>query len=172
MSINNSGGVVATDQKMEYTPITVSPATIDAEQLKTVQNKIYNYLGVSENIVNNTYNEDEWGAFYEGALEPLAVQFSLEFTRKIFTDREQAFGNSIVFDSGRLIYSSNRTKLDLIKELMPYGVISVNQALEILNLPPVEDGDKRLQTLNVVDATKANQYQLNENEEGDEANNE
>lgn len=55
---------------------------------------------------------------------------------------------------------------------MPYGVISVNQALEILNLPPVEDGDKRLQTLNVVDATKANQYQLNENEEGDEANNE
>lgn len=173
LSINNSGGVVATDQKMEYTPITVSPATIDAEQLKTVQSKIYNYLGVSEKIVNSTYNEDEWGAFYESVLEPLSVLFSLEFTRKIFTDREQAFGNSIVFDSGRLIYSSNKTKLDLIAELMPYGVISVNQALEILNLPPVKDGEKRLQTLNVVDATKANKYQLNENEEGDDkANNE
>ena len=92
----------------------------------------------------------EWGAFYEGALEPLAVQFSLEFTRKIFTDREQAFGNSIVFDSGRLIYSSNKTKLDLIKELMPYGVISVNQALEILNLPPVEDGNLKAEAIDIV----------------------
>jgi len=43
---------------------------------------------------------------------------------------------------------------------MPYGLLTVNQALEILNLPAVEDGDKRLQTLNMVSADKADQYQL------------
>ena len=61
----------------------------------------------------------------------------------------------------------------MIKELVPYGLLTVNEAREILNLAPVEDGEKRLQTLNVVDASKANKYQLNENEEGDgKANNE
>ena len=160
LSIANDGGVVAVDQKMEYEPLTVSPATIDEKQLAAVQAKIYNYLGVTEKIVNSSYTEDEWAAFYESVLEPIAVQMSLEFTRKVFNDREQSFGNAIMFESGRLQFSSNATKVNLIKELVPYGLLTINQALEILNLPGVEDGDKRLQTLNVVDANKANQYQL------------
>lgn len=169
LSMNNSGGVVVTDPKTEYTPITNSVVSIDAEQLKTVQTKIYNYLGVTEAIVNSSYTEDQYGAFYESVIEPLALQLSLEFTRKIFNERERAYGNQIVFESGRVIYSNNNTRLQMIKELTPYGILSVNEAREILNLAPVEDGDKRLQTLNVVDASKANAYQLEENKTGAEA---
>lgn len=167
LQIANSGGIVAVDQKMEYVPLTVTPAVIDDKQLAAVKTKIYDYLGISEAIVNSSYTEDQWAAFYESTLEPLAVQLSLEFTRKLFNDREQAFGNSIIFESGRLQFSSNATKVNLIKELIPYGLLTINQALEILNLPSIEGGDKRLQTLNVVDAAKANQYQLQEaNHEG------
>jgi hypothetical protein len=158
--MSNSGGIIALDQKMSYEPITTSPPTVDDKQLLAAKTKIYDYLGVSEKIVNSSYSEDDWAAFYESTIEPLAVQLSLEFTRKIFSDREQAFGNSIIFESGRLQFSSNNTKVNLIKELVPFGVLTINQALEILNLPSVEDGDKRLQTLNVVDASGANQYQL------------
>ncbi len=167
LSIANDGGVVATDQKMEYDPIEIKPVVIDDKQIQAIKTKIYDYLGVSEAIVNSSYNEEQWAAFYESTLEPIAVQMSLEFTRKIFNEREQAFGNSIIFESGRLQFSSTKTKVNLIAQLIPYGLLTINQALEILNLPGVEDGDKRLQTLNVVDALKANQYQLgvNANEE-------
>lgn len=160
LSIANEGGVVATDQKTEYTPINVNSANVDKNQMNEVRNMIYNYLGISESIVNSSYTEDEWAAFYESVIEVIATQMSLEFTRKIFTDREQAFGNSILFESGRLQFSSNLTKLRLINTLVPYGLLTVNQALEILNLPSVPDGDKRYQTLNLVDAKEANQYQL------------
>ncbi len=160
LSIANEGGVVATDQKTEYVPINTNPVTIDDKQIDAIKAKIYDYLGVSESIVNSSYTEDIWAAFYESTIEPIAVQLSLEFTRKIFTDREQAFGNSILFESGRLQFSSNKTKIELIAQLMPYGLLTVNQALEILNLPAVEDGDKRLQTLNVIDAASAKNYQL------------
>lgn len=160
LDISNDGGVVVLDQKTEYEPINNTPATIDSAQLEAVKAKIYNYLGIVEKIVNSSYSEDDWAAFYESVIEPFAVQLSLEFTRKIFNDREMSFGNSIMFESGRLQFSSNATKVNLIKELMPYGLLTINQALEILNLPGVEDGDKRLQTLNVVNADKANQYQL------------
>jgi len=167
LSIANDGGVVATDQKMEYDPIEIKPVVIDDKQIQAIKTKIYDYLGVSEAIVNSSYNEEQWAAFYESTLEPIAVQMSLEFTRKIFNEREQAFGNTIIFESGRLQFSSTKTKVNLIAQLIPYGLLTINQALEILNLPGVEDGDKRLQTLNVVDALKANQYQLgvNANEE-------
>ena len=162
LSIANDGGIVATDQKMEYVPIDLKPAMIDDKQIQAIKTKIYDYLGISENIVNSSYTEDQWAAFYESTLEPIAVQMSLEFTRKLFNEREQAFGNSIMFESGRLQFSSNTTKIRLVANLVPYGLLTINQALEILNLPGVEDGDKRLQTLNVVDAMKANEYQLKE----------
>jgi len=164
LTISNSGGIAALDSKAEYIPLEVKPAAIDEKQLEAVKKKIYEYLGISEKIVNSTYTEDEWAAFYESVIEPLAVQFSLEFTDKIFTQREQAFGNSIIFEANRLQFASNATKTNIIKELMPLGLFTINQALDILNLPPVEDGDRRLQTLNVVNAEKADQYQLNQGE--------
>lgn len=162
LSINNDGGVVAIDQKAEYIPIDLKTVNIDEKQIQSIKTKIYDYLGISEKIVNSSYSEDEWAAFYESTLEPIALQLSLEFTRKLFNVREQSFGNSIIFESGRLQFSSNATKVNLIAQLMPYGLLTINQALEILNMPGIEEGDKRLQTLNVVDASQANKYQIEE----------
>jgi len=160
LNVSNNGGVLALAAQFDYTPIEHSPHPIDEKQLETVKTKIYDYLGVSESIVSSSYTEDQWAAFYESTIEPIALQLSLEFTRKVFNDRERAFGNAIQFESGRFQFSSSATKIRLIKELMGYGLLTINQALEILNLPSVEDGDKRLTTLNVVNAELADKYQL------------
>ena len=160
LSLGNEGGVVATDQKMDYKPIEQRPVILDADQAKEVKSKIYNYLGLTERIVNSSYTEDEYAAFYESTLEPLAVALSQEFTAKVFNDREQAFGNSIVFESGRLQFTSNKTKVQLIAQLAPYGLLTINQALDILNLPSVPDGEKRLQALNMIDQKLASEYQV------------
>lgn len=159
LSLENGTGVIATDQKMSYTPIDNKPVILDAEQAKEVKNKIYNYLGITEPIVNSSYTEDQYSAFYESTIEPIATALSQEFTAKLFNDREQAYGNSILFESGRLQFTNNKTKVQLIKELMPMGLLTINQALEILNLPSVTDGDKRLQALNMIDAAQAAAYQ-------------
>ena len=159
LEIGNDGGVVATDQKMDYQPIESKPVILNADQAKEIKSKIYDYLGITEPIVNSSYTEDQYSAFYESTLEPVATALSQEFTAKLFNEREQAYGNSIIFESGRLQFTSNKTKVELIKELMPMGLLTVNQALEILNLPSVKDGDKRLQALNMIDAAQAAQYQ-------------
>ncbi|WP_211437319.1 phage portal protein [Campylobacter sp. RM16191] len=167
LGVSNNGGVMITDTKSSFIPIESKPINIDDKQLLAIKTKIYDYLGISENIVTSKYNENEWGAFYESVIEPIATQMSLEFTRKIFTQREIRFKNYIMFESGRLQFASNSTKINLISQLIPYGLLSINQALEILNLPAVKDGDKRLQTLNVVDINKANKYQVGEDNERD-----
>lgn len=164
LDVANNGGIAAVDQKAEYVPLEMKPYTIDDKQLQTVKTAVYNYLGVSEAIVNSSYTEDQWSAFYESVIEPIALQLSLELTSKVFTERERAFGNEILFESNRLQFASAATKTNIIKELMPLGLFTVNQALEILNLPAVEDGDKRLQTLNVVNADKVDKYQLGDEE--------
>ena len=161
LSISNNGGIAALDSKMDYVPLEIKGIAIDNEQMSAIKQKIYDYLGVSEKIVNSTYNEDEWSAFYESVVEALGVQISLELTDKIFTQREQAFGNSILMEANRLQFASNATKVNMIKELMPLGLFTVNQALEILNLPSVEDGERRVQTLNVANTKIVDEYQMN-----------
>lgn len=165
LTVTNSGGIAAIDSKADYIPLEIKPTAIDEKQLGAVKQKVYEYLGITESIVNSSYTEEEFNAFYESVIEPLALQFSLELTDKIFTEREQAFGNSIMFEANRLQFSSSTTKTNILKELMPLGLFTINQALDILNLPPVEDGDRRLQTLNVVSADKADQYQLENNKQ-------
>jgi len=162
LEIGNDGGVVATDQKMDYQPIESKPIVLNADQTKAIREKIFSYLGVTEAIVSSSYTEDQFSAFYESTIEPIATALSQEMTAKIFSEREQAFGNEIIFESGRLQFTSNSTKVNLIAQLVPLGLLTVNQALEILNLPGVADGDRRLQALNMIDVDQAIKYQIGE----------
>lgn len=162
LEIGNDGGVVATDQKMDYQPIESKPIVLNADQTKAIRDKVFSYLGVTEAIVSSSYTEDQFSAFYESTIEPIATALSQEMTAKIFSEREQSFGNEIIFESGRLQFTSNSTKVNLIAQLVPLGLLTINQALEILNLPGVSDGDRRLQALNMIDADQANKYQVGE----------
>lgn len=172
LTVQNNGGVAALDAKAEYIPLNNDPKIINAAQMKELRDAVYRYFGVNENIVMGRYNEDEWDAFYESTIEPLAVQMSLEFTSKLFTEREIGFGNEIIFESNRLQYASTRTKTSLISALMPLGVFTVNEIREILNLSPVEGGEKRLVSLNFINAQLQDAYQLGGNtQQAEDGNN-
>ncbi|MGX7091558.1 phage portal protein [Hutsoniella sourekii] len=162
LTMDNQGGVVVTDAQTEYTSIDSKSYPIDAQQLDTMGDRVFNYLGIHKDIVRSNYTEDQWASFYESIIEPLATQLSQEFTTKIFSEREQKFGNRIHFETGSVQFASNDTKVKNIKELLPLGIYTPNEARAILNLPPIADetGDKRLMTLNLVDLETANQYQL------------
>ena len=173
MTMQNSGGIAALDSKADYQELKNDPKIINAAQMKELRDTIYRYFGVNENIVTGKYNEDEWNAFYESTIEALAVQMSLEFTSKLFTERERGFGNEIIFEANRLQYASVKTKIAMVEQMVPMGLLTINEAREIFNLAPVEDGDKRLVSLNYVQADKQNLYQLGEDDnsiEGDDDN--
>ena len=126
--------------------------------------RIYSYFGVSEGIIQSKFSEDEWNAYYENTIEPFAIQLSEEFTEKLFTQHEREFGNEIIFEANRLQYASTNTKIAVGRFLTDIGGATLDQILEIFNMAPLggEEGKRRVQTLNMVNAAKADQYQLGE----------
>ena len=64
---------------------------------------------------------------------------SLEFTNKLFTPTEKDFGNEIIFESNRLQYASNKTKIELIRYAS--NILTINEQREVFNLAPIENGD-------------------------------
>ena len=121
-----------------------SPYTIAADEMKLIEHNVYQYFMVNEDVLENKAFGDSWSAFYEGAIEPFAIQFSEVMTKMLFTLREQSQGNAVMLTANRLQYMTNKDKLEVSSQLVDRGVISINDAREIWNLPPVEGGDVRV----------------------------
>ena len=166
----NDSSIIPMDSKAEYVPLTSDPKLVDEPTLKFVQSKILDYFGVSEAVFTNSYDENEFNAFYESTIEPIAIQLSEAFTLGLLTDSQVQRGEEIIFFSERLQYASWNTKVGAIEKLMGLGIMTLNESRGLLGLEPVENGDKRLQSLNYVDADKANKYQVGDDQPKQEEN--
>ena len=127
----------------EIKQVVTRPYVIDSGQLELIRTNVYGYFGVNEAVLQNKAIGDEWSAFYEGAIEPFAVQLSEVLTRMLFTPLEQSNGAQLYATANRLQYMSNNDKLNVSAQLVDRGIFSINEAREIFNLPPVEGGDVR-----------------------------
>lgn len=144
LSAQNNGGVLLFDQKYEEVKqIDSKPFVVNPVQMNQIKENVFNYFGTNESILQNKFNSDEWSAYYEGKIEPFAIEMSLVHTNMTFSEREVAFGNQIMFTANRLQYMSNSEKLNTVTQLFDRGFLTHNQGLEIFNMSPVEGGDKR-----------------------------
>lgn len=160
LSADNNSGVLMFDNKYaDVKQIESKPFIVDDKQMALIKNNVFNYFGVNEKIIQNNFTEDEWNAFYEGKIEPFAIQLSLVMSNMTFTERELSFGNQIIFSANRLQYASNGTKLDVVTQLFDRGFLTHNQGLEIFNMLPIDDGDKHFIRLEYAEVSKLNQAQ-------------
>lgn len=120
------------------------PYVVKADEMKLIKDNVYQYFMVNEDVLTNKAYGDAWSAFYEGAIEPFAIQFSEVLTRMLFTFREQSAGNEVMLTSNRLQYMTNSDKLNVSSQLLDRGVMSINDVREIWNLTPVDGGDSRI----------------------------
>lgn len=167
MDGENTNGIGGLDATTTFDPVEIKPTVASSDQIKNIDDKILSYFGLNEKILQSKYSEDDWNAFYESVLEPIGIQMSLEFTDKIFTPTEKAFGNEILFESNRLQYASNKTKIELLR----YGsnIFLIDELREVFNVSPLPNGegqkvliDQNHQQTNEVDDSN------NENEEDEE----
>lgn len=169
MSAENEGGIAGLDNELDFHEINQQPRQIPVAQVAFFRDNIYRYYGVNEKVLTGSYTEAEWNSFYESVIEPIAIQLSLEFTFKLFTERERGFGNKIVFTANRLQYATLQTRATIGKDLFDRGVITINEYRELMYMQQIEDGDVRMVSLNFVKADDQSLYQTGKDDgEGDD----
>lgn len=140
---NNPTGVMLFDSKYkEVKQVTSNPVMIDDKQMQQIKENVYAHFGVNDKILQNSFNSEEWAAFYEGKIEPFAIQASLVHSNLAFTERELANDNFIMLTANRLQYLSPAEKLSTVTQLFDRGFITHNQGREIYNMAPIDGGDK------------------------------
>lgn len=140
-----SGGLILfPNTYADIKQIDSKPFVVDAEQMKVIQTNVYNYFGVNEKILQNSAYGDEWSAFYEGAVEPFAIQLSEVLTRMLYTMDEIGRGTRVECSANRLQYMSNKDKLEVSAQMADRGIMTINEIRQIWNLPLLDDGDVRV----------------------------
>lgn len=162
LSLENEGGIASLDSTQEFTPITMSPVMASYEQMKEIREDIYRYFGVNDDIVTCNLTGDKLETFYEMRIEPFLVALSTELTSKVYAGKASAYDNYIVFEANKLQFASLEKKIQMYKEVVLYGGMTINEWRKGCNMPPLEDGDERIMRL---DATTIKENQDNGEED-------
>lgn len=143
LSSENKSGMIIYDNKFsEIKQVESKPFTVNAPQMQQINENVFRYFGTNAAILENKYTEDEWAAYYEGKIEPFAIQLSLVVSNMLFTPREISYGNNVTFTANRLQYASNASKLNISTQLFDRGLINRNGVMDIWNMAHVEGGEK------------------------------
>ena len=146
-------GAAGVDGKADATRIEPKDYVPNALQTEKTTERLRSFFNTNLKIIQSSYTEDEWNSYFEAIIEPMAVQMSGEYTRKLFSRKQRGFGNQIVFEASNLQCASIGTKLQLVS-MVDRGALTPNEWRATMNLTPIEGGDtpiRRLDTAVVED---------------------
>lgn len=143
---SDTWGAAGVDAKADAVRIEPKDYVPNALQTKETINRIYSFFNTNEKIIQSKWTEDEWNAYFEAEVEPLAIQLGETYSVKLFSRKERGCGNKIVFTASNLQCASLNTKL-AFQAMVDRGAMTPNEWRETMNLPPIEGGDKPLRRL-------------------------
>lgn len=141
---SESGGfLLFPSQYKDIKQIDVTPYSADSKQMELIRSNVFDYFGVSEAVLQNKAKPEELEGFFDGCIEPFAIQLSEALTKMLFSERERAQGSYLIANANRLQYMSTSQKVQMAQQLLDRGVMSINEARELFNYGTVENGDVR-----------------------------
>lgn len=145
LSADNAGGIAVYDKLFsDVQQITPTSYTVDAAQMERIEKSAYRFFGSNEDIVMNRADKDTFNSYYEGRIEPFAVQLGFVMTDMTFTPNEIAHGNSIMFSANRLEFASNTTKLNVSVALFDRGIWCGNQVADVFQSAHYDGGERHV----------------------------
>lgn len=163
LEASNAGGIAVYDNTFDAVQqVTPQHYTVDAAQMERIERAVYRHFGSNESVVTNACSEDQWAMYYEGRIEPFAVQLGAVLTRMTFTDREIAFGNRISFSANRLEFASNKTKLEVATALFDRGIWCGDDVAEVFQTAPYDGGEKHVIRGEYIDLDKISEHTVDD----------
>jgi len=153
-------GILPIDMKGEYIPLTIDPKLIDSTTMEFLENKVLRWFGVSLPILNGEYTDEQYQAFYNKTIEPISIGMGQAFSSTIFSQREQDIGHEIKFYQQNLELMDTKNKMAFVTALGDRGILTDNQILALFGMAPFDGGNVRHVSLNYINASLADQYQL------------
>lgn len=128
LTAENTTGLGAIDPNYDFIPVELKKMPLNIDLLNIITKQLYNYYGVSSDIINGSATELQYEQFVDNTVKPICYQLEEELTYKLFTDREISQGHRVQAATMDLEISTLQAKTAFIKEMIWAGVLSRNEA--------------------------------------------
>lgn len=162
---DNAHKIIVLDDSSSYDPIKV-----DTEILKLINESKHNTVQVAKvlgmplhkmKIETHSQSLEQANSDYViNTLNSYISALENELNRKLFADKALRQHNKITFNTDAYKYVDAKTKREIIRSDYELGIISLNDAREEIGKPPIEGGDRFIQSLNYMNAELIDKYQL------------
>lgn len=135
-----TGVLIFPNTYQDIKQVDIKPWTPDKDQMDYINQHVFDYFGVNQDILQNKASGDQWSAFFEGAVEPFSIQFSETMTAALFSEREISLGAEVLATANRIQYMNFNDKLNYVTGMSDRGLIMIDEAREVFNLASLPDG--------------------------------
>ncbi len=138
---------------------------VDIETLRYFEQAVCTHYGMNTDILNGTATPEQHEQFINNTIKPIVKILSEAFSASFFTDLQFRKGHRIQFMDNDLSLMSIDQKIAWLNIVRDIGIVSKNQMLNVFGMPGLPNGGEViLQSLNYVDISIANEYQLGHKE--------
>ena len=113
-------GVIGSDYDIQ--PLNIKATVLNTQLLGDITSAVYNYFGISSEVIHNTASEIQYEQFIDNGIKPWVYQIEEELTYKLFSEPEIARYNRIFGETVDLEISTLTAKTQFFKEMI-YGTV-------------------------------------------------
>lgn len=157
---NNDSAIMGIDLKYDYTPLTNNLSLVDKDLLAFIDEKICRLMDNSVAMLSGDFTPAQHYAHFQKDIEPKINALNQCFTKALFTRNQKTRGHEVNFFYYKTAFMTIDQINELVKNAGDRGALTDNTILELYGLPPYEGGNVRKQSLNYINASIADAYQL------------
>ncbi len=157
-SENTTGfGMIGAEYELHKLDMKTNP--LNEDLLNQVIKAIYNYFGVSPELINNNASELSYEQFVDNTLKPIVFQIEEELSYKCFTETEIYHFNRVLGETIDMEISTLTAKTMFFDKMLYHGILNGNEVRKRIGMGRVDGLDAYRPNLNSVDSKKINDYQ-------------
>lgn len=132
-------GIAYTDATEHITQLNRSVDNNLMKQIEYLTSMLYGQLGITEEIINGTANEQVMLNYYNRTIEPIISAITDEFKRKFISKKAREDGQSIMFFRDPFRLTTVNSIAEIADKFTRNEVMSSNEVRQAIGMKPVDD---------------------------------
>lgn len=167
MYTENWKSILVLEKGMEFEQFKFNPQDlkllennrVTVQQVAMAFNLPPSFLGDMERATYSNYEQQALD-YVQNTMVPIAQMYEQELNYKLLSDRQRARGKYFKFNVNSILRGDSATRANFYEVMIRNGLMTINEARKLEELPPVKDGDKNFVTLNYAAVTGNGQQKL------------
>ena len=160
--LQNKSGLLITDANENFQELKRSFNTVNTADIDFNINQLYRLYGVNKTIIEGTYTNSEYQAYYSKTLEPIINRLQQELEYKLLTKEQLQAGEHIVVTRNFFVGANIKELGMVVDKLIYHGITSPNEIRLKLGFQPIPEGDVYYTNANAIEVAAAQALKVSE----------